>query len=151
MRIFPSGLRKTRNTLYTPLRIMQQKHGRAEECGYGLLVKGQQGKMGTRNCINVAGTEKFSSCSSHKEETNPKKNTLSETGEGNVGLDLPCDAFYCLVTPPPTKSNYKRTSRLDWRGLRLLNIPRSIEKFHEVEGSHNEAWKDYLKKKNWSQ
>ena len=103
MRIFPSGLRKTRNTLYTPLRIMQQKHGRAEECGYGLLVKGQQGKMGTRNCINVAGTEKFSSCSSHKEETNPKKNTLSETGEGNVGLDLPRDAFLLFCHSPTYK------------------------------------------------
>ena len=51
--------------------------------------------------------------SNDKKQTNPKKNTLSETGEGYVGLDLPCDAFYCLVTPPPTKSNYKRTSRLD--------------------------------------
>ena len=52
-----------------------------------------KGKMGTRNCINVEGTEKFSSCSSHKKETNSEKNTLSETGEGNVGLDLPDDAF----------------------------------------------------------
>ena len=69
--------------------------------------------MGTRNCINVAGAEKFSSCSSHKEETNLEKNTLSETGKGNVGLDLPDDAFYCIVTSPPTKSNYKKTSRLD--------------------------------------
>ena len=65
---------------------MQQKHGRAEECGYGLLVKGQQGKMGTRNCINVA-----------------EKNTLSETGEGNVGLDLPRDAFLLSCHSPAYK------------------------------------------------
>ena len=51
-----------------------------------------KGRMGTRNCINVAGAEKFSSCSK-KEETNLEKITLSETGEGNVGLELPRDAF----------------------------------------------------------
>ena len=62
-----------------------------------------KGRMGIRNGINVAGAEKFSSCSSHKEETNLEKNTLSETGEGNVGLDLPRDAFLLSCHSPAYK------------------------------------------------
>ena len=58
--------------------------------------------MRTRNCINVAGAEKFSSCSK-KEETNLEKITLSETGEGNVGLDLPGDAFLSSCHYPAYK------------------------------------------------
>ena len=47
--------------------------------------------------------DKKPSCSSHKEETNLEKNTLSETGEGNVGLDLPRDAFLSSCHSPSYK------------------------------------------------
>ena len=53
--------------------------------------------------------DKKPSCSSHKRKTNLEKNTLSETKEGKVGLDLPRDAFLLSCHSPACKEVRKVT------------------------------------------